>query len=404
MSVLLFSNNASTTIAGGITSTALAVNLAPGSGVEFPNPSAGQYFVGTFTDAATGLLNEIVWVTARSGDTLTIVRAQESTTARAWTAGDLFSNLWTAGQAAQMVQQGQIGSAALINYGVDTGTADNMVVTLSPTVTALADGLIVEVTPAYANTTTTPVINPSGLGNKNIVRFDGSAVKPGDFQPAPAKFLLAWSQSALQFQLLNPAQLLTAAVTNSVQFGTPGSTTWTCPAGKLRANVTVTGGGGGGAGCAINNSGGNGGAGGTAVGWVNTTPGTVYTIVVGSAGTGGASGGTNAGGAGGTSSALGLSATGGGGGGVGGVITAGGAGGTASGGTTNLNGGYGSDNVLISAGGTGGSGGCSFWGGGGRGGNAGGIAGQAPGSGGGGSYATAGAGAAGAAGLVVIQY
>lgn len=107
-SVYLFSNNATTTIAGAITSSALSVNLSAGSGVEFPSPSVGQLFVGTFVDAATGLLNEIVWCTARASDTLTIIRAQEGTTALNWSAGDLFSNLWTAGSAAQMFQQGQI--------------------------------------------------------------------------------------------------------------------------------------------------------------------------------------------------------------------------------------------------------------------------------------------------------
>lgn len=101
---LLFSNNAQTTIAGSISNTAVAVALAPGTGAEFPSPAAGQTFLGTFNDAATGLLYEIVSVTARSTDTLTIVRAQESTVALAWSAGDIFGNFMTAGTAAAFVQ------------------------------------------------------------------------------------------------------------------------------------------------------------------------------------------------------------------------------------------------------------------------------------------------------------
>lgn len=101
---LLFSNNAQTTIAGSISNTAVAVALAPGTGAEFPTPAAGQTFLGTFNDAATGLLYEIVSVTARSTDTLTIVRAQESTVALAWNAGDIFGNFMTAGTAAAFVQ------------------------------------------------------------------------------------------------------------------------------------------------------------------------------------------------------------------------------------------------------------------------------------------------------------
>src|SRR5450631_2092852 len=97
MSVILFSNDAVSTLAGAITNTSLTANLAPGTGVLFPNPGGGQIFKLTFIDAATGLLNEIVNVTAITGDTITMVRAQEGTVALNWLAGDLAQSLWTAG-------------------------------------------------------------------------------------------------------------------------------------------------------------------------------------------------------------------------------------------------------------------------------------------------------------------
>src|SRR6516164_10285545 len=96
---VLFSNNASTTVAGSITSTDTAVNVAAGTSVEFPLPSVtGDYFDATFYDAATGTIQEIVHVTAvnTQTDTFTIVRAQEGTTAKAWNPGDTISNLVTA--------------------------------------------------------------------------------------------------------------------------------------------------------------------------------------------------------------------------------------------------------------------------------------------------------------------
>lgn len=101
---ILFCNNGSTTLAGSITNTATSANLAPGTGALFPNPTGGNYFVMTFTDAATGLLNEIVHVTAISSDTVTIVRAQEGTEAQSWNAGDNAQNRLTAGQMSAMVQ------------------------------------------------------------------------------------------------------------------------------------------------------------------------------------------------------------------------------------------------------------------------------------------------------------
>src|ERR1700721_667640 len=90
-------NNASSTLAAPISNSATSVSLAVGTGALFPNPSAGQQFPLTFNDAATGLLTEIVYCTSRTGDTLTIVRAQEGTTAQAWLAGGLAAHLITEG-------------------------------------------------------------------------------------------------------------------------------------------------------------------------------------------------------------------------------------------------------------------------------------------------------------------
>lgn len=104
MSIIRFSNNAASTLAGSISNVATTCNLAPGTGVLFPNPSVGQYFVMTLIDAVTKLLREVVHVTVRSGDALTVVRAQEGTTALSWTAGDIAANLNTKGTMEAMAQ------------------------------------------------------------------------------------------------------------------------------------------------------------------------------------------------------------------------------------------------------------------------------------------------------------
>lgn len=108
MGIFLFANNAASSLAAPISNTAVTCTLAAGDGAKFPNPSGGQQFALTFNDAATGLLTEIVYVIARSGDTLTIVRGQESTTAQNWLAGDLADNLNTAGTMAAMQQASQL--------------------------------------------------------------------------------------------------------------------------------------------------------------------------------------------------------------------------------------------------------------------------------------------------------
>jgi hypothetical protein len=145
MTVLLFSNNAQSTLAGGITSAALTANLAPGTGVRFPAPAAGQGFLGTFTDAATGLVTEIVLVTNVAGDTITMVRAQEGTVASAYIAGDNFQHLCTAGTLAAMLQQAQNTPARVI-------TANGAFVLTN------ADGSVglARAAPAVSNTTLPP--------------------------------------------------------------------------------------------------------------------------------------------------------------------------------------------------------------------------------------------------------
>lgn len=184
---------------------------------------------------------------------------------------------------------------------------------------------------------------------------------------------------------------------------------FTVPAGIFRVKVTVTGGGGGGAGCASNGTGGGGGAaGGTAIEWLDVTPGTVIPVTVGAGGAGGASGSPSVGGNGGNST-FGTFCTGEGGLGAPGT-TPGRRGAIATGGNINLRGGDGSDGSPATSGGHAGHGGASFWGGGGRGGAApgGGQSGEARGAGGGGAYdpgtATASPGGAGAPGIVLVEW
>ena len=80
------SNNAFGTLAASITSSATSITLTTGHGARFPSLGAGDYFYATLIDTSNNL--EIVKCTARSTDVLTVTRAQEGTTARAYSAGD----------------------------------------------------------------------------------------------------------------------------------------------------------------------------------------------------------------------------------------------------------------------------------------------------------------------------
>lgn len=79
MSVLLV-NNSATTLAVELTTTANALTVAAGTGAKFPSPASGDYFYLTLL-STTGEV-EIVKVTARINDVMTIVRGQDNTTAK----------------------------------------------------------------------------------------------------------------------------------------------------------------------------------------------------------------------------------------------------------------------------------------------------------------------------------
>jgi len=85
MGTQLFANNASSTLASAVTNSSTSLSLAAGEGSLFPNPTAGDWFLLTLTQAMGPESSwEIVRCTARSADTLTVVRAQEGTVAVAW--------------------------------------------------------------------------------------------------------------------------------------------------------------------------------------------------------------------------------------------------------------------------------------------------------------------------------
>lgn len=72
-------NNAATTITADLSSTALSLTVATGTGVLFPVLGAGDYFYATLVNTSGNF--EVVKVTARTDDVMTIVRAQEGTLA-----------------------------------------------------------------------------------------------------------------------------------------------------------------------------------------------------------------------------------------------------------------------------------------------------------------------------------
>lgn len=98
----LFKNNATGTLAASINSAATTIVLSSTQGALFPALVAGQYFYGTLF--STSGVYEIVKVTARVSDTLTVIRGQEGTVAVAFSSGDGFAQRLTAAGLANFPQ------------------------------------------------------------------------------------------------------------------------------------------------------------------------------------------------------------------------------------------------------------------------------------------------------------
>lgn len=199
MTQFLFANNAVSTLAAPIGPFETTAVLASGTGSLFPNPGAGQAFAITFQPAAGGGNNEIAYCTARSGDSLTISRAEEGSANQAWSVNDTAQNLITAGALASF---GQSGSGS--NFAVDTGTANALVASLSVAPGSLAAlvGIPVLIQKGGAANTAAMTLALNGLASTSVTHADASAIGAGEW-PQNGIGLVVLNEAATEFQLLS---------------------------------------------------------------------------------------------------------------------------------------------------------------------------------------------------------
>lgn len=100
MPAALNKNNAYSTLAGSLTNSSSSMTVATGHGDRFPVVTGTDWCMVTLQDASNNI--EIVKVTARASasDSMNITRAQEGTTARSWSIGDIVELRLTAGTVA----------------------------------------------------------------------------------------------------------------------------------------------------------------------------------------------------------------------------------------------------------------------------------------------------------------
>lgn len=105
----LFSNNASTTLSAGITNSATSISVTDGSVFSDPNSVAEDFELLTIDD---GVNIEIVKVTDRTTNTLTVIRGVEGTTASAFSSGATIESRVTKGTLETLLQDNYVRSAS----------------------------------------------------------------------------------------------------------------------------------------------------------------------------------------------------------------------------------------------------------------------------------------------------
>ena len=138
-----FTNNASTTVATGINTSATSLTVASAS--PFPQLAGADDYCYLTIQQATGTGREVVKATALSTNTFTIARAQDGTTAGTWSAGDIVELRMT---------------AALLTDVIDAATVEGVKSNFQYTPTAGQT-----VFSGADNSSNTLVINQSGLVN-----------------------------------------------------------------------------------------------------------------------------------------------------------------------------------------------------------------------------------------------
>jgi hypothetical protein len=283
----LFANNVLTTLASGLTDSATSVSITSASG--WPAIGTGDWHYCTISNSAESVF-EIVKVTARTTTTLTVVRAQDGTTAVAWNAGDTISIRPCKAAMADLLTAARLPVARLgVNDGDQTvsNTTDVTVaysaISAARAVTlpaATIAGQVVAVVDESGSCSATNTITINRAGSDTI---DGqTSIVLG--APYTSIRLVAdgtskWTIQRTQFR--------------SKTFTADGS--WVAPAGVHFVHLTLAGGGGGGAGCNGSAAGAGGGGGQVVQGVYAVAPGTSYSVTIGTAGTAGAANAGNGG-------------------------------------------------------------------------------------------------------------
>ena len=247
MSKQIFANNAVSTLSGTLPQGGTTLVCSSGQGSRFPTPGAGEFFLLTIFTKDTYALEqeiEVVKVTARTGDVMTIERDVENLTGvvggNAYNSSVSTAYLelrWTALGASSMLQLGanlaDLASipAALGILGIPAAIQDSTYETLgtvagvdvitavaAPTLTGYVAGQTFRFLSAGANTANSVTLNIDALGAKAIKKAGITGLVDLDIGDIPAAGIaLQVTYDGTQFQIISGAVASESTTLKTIQ-------------------------------------------------------------------------------------------------------------------------------------------------------------------------------------------
>ena len=141
-------------------------------------------------------------VTSNYGDTSILQGAISQYSASSFILETLIQKVSIPTGDARWAKLSQVQSGSY-RFGIDTGTTNALITTLSPSISSYSQGLIFTVLVANTNTGAT-TINANGIGVANIKNLNGGSLNPGDLA---AGMLAELNYDGSNFQLLDTANI-----------------------------------------------------------------------------------------------------------------------------------------------------------------------------------------------------
>lgn len=171
----VFCNNIRTTLVSPVAPGDTTVNVSSSAGM--PVPSGGLYFLITLANVGAETTWEIMKVTARTGGVLTVVRAQDGTTALAWPTGSKVESRWTRGSADRMVQADPYLTPGKLSYAVTGGSLADLPATYNGTKLQLSTPLGIDASMGLEIEDGAPDVTAEKLYQVGgLLQFNGSPI------------------------------------------------------------------------------------------------------------------------------------------------------------------------------------------------------------------------------------